>query len=182
MHSSIFANFAITCSNNRSGHPRGPPGGPLGGRGLHRARLPGQGPRLRRRAGEGVPAKECSENMDWILVMNNLFVFGKFTELSQNLAAHTANLHTVFHVLKTFAKYWQLEHNTGNFCWSKILLLKNSFFEIVKHLDAFLLKKWGLNVAKVCTFCRSRQEFSNEHLPFSFYLQTRRRRRGAFPS
>ena len=36
--------------------------------------------------------------------MDNLFGFGNFREFSQHLAANSANLHIVFHFLKTFAE------------------------------------------------------------------------------
>ena len=37
--------------------------------------------------------------------MNNLFAFGNFKDFSQNLPTNFANLHFVFHFLKTFAKF-----------------------------------------------------------------------------
>ena len=63
--------------------------------------------------------------------MNNLFGFGHFKELSQKLAADSANIQRfhainvfivkiVFHFLKTFAKFQHrfinIDHKNGNIC------------------------------------------------------------------
>ena len=42
-------------------------------------------------------------------------------------------------------------------------MLQNEY-ALSKIRDENLLKYWGLNGVKTCTSCRSRQEFSNEHL------------------
>ena len=41
-----------------------------------------------------------------------------------------------------------------------------------KNFDEFLLKYWGLSVAKACKSCRSRQELSNEYFLAKFGVDT----------
>ena len=43
--------------------------------------------------------------------------------------------------------------------------LSKFIFEIAKYLDDLLLTIWYLNGAKVCKYCRSRQELSKRYLP-----------------
>ena len=50
----------------------------------------------------------------------------------------------------------------------KIELFSMSNFENAKKIDENLLKYWSLSGAKACKSCRSRQEFSNEHLLAKF--------------
>ena len=51
-----------------------------------------------------------------------------------------------------------------NKIWRKNWKIGNSFIHSRKNVDDFWLKFWDLSGAKVCKFCRSRQEFSNEYL------------------
>ena len=101
---------------------------------------------------------------------SKLFGFENLRGISQSLATHSAYLHIVFHLLKTFAKFRdnfiEIESKNGKTCW------KNEFFEKIiferakswTAMNAFLLKCWGLSVAKAFKSCRSRQELSNEYL------------------
>ena len=85
-------------------------------------------------------SKECIEKMNQNISYDKLFGFRNSKECSQMLVTNSANLHIVFHFLRTFAKFRQnfikIEHLKGKYV-ENVLIHNKFIFEITKKLDAF---------------------------------------------